>query len=293
MVRAIAGETYRRLGDAETAANEAALAGAQLELMSNFELHRRKVFWVDEALAWMLGATRLDIRSEALELPFASFALVFTDRYALGLAERLCARDPSARLRGRMLSVVTVYVTRIPTSDGPSGIRLAFVCDALDGGFPYLVVRELVLQPEARLDEIVSSRFSDVQTETVEPLFRSAPLRRLVELVINAILYATSAEAEPARREPAASPRPRRRAKTPAASDEAYYLPGTIDISQLKALQRARRGGAGELSHRCMVRGHWRGANRNWKHQSPRWIKPYWRGPSAAAVIEREYRLRP
>jgi hypothetical protein len=40
-----------------------------------------------------------------------------------------------------------------------------------------------------------------------------------------------------------------------------------------------------------MVRGHWRRAGRSWKDARPRWIKPYWRGPSAAAIVEREYRL--
>jgi hypothetical protein len=42
-----------------------------------------------------------------------------------------------------------------------------------------------------------------------------------------------------------------------------------------------------------MVRGHWRGAGADWKDQRVRWIKPYWRGPSAATVIEKHYRLRP
>jgi hypothetical protein len=41
-----------------------------------------------------------------------------------------------------------------------------------------------------------------------------------------------------------------------------------------------------------MVRGHWRRAGQSWKDASPRWIKPYWRGPSAAAIVEREYRLK-
>jgi hypothetical protein len=40
-----------------------------------------------------------------------------------------------------------------------------------------------------------------------------------------------------------------------------------------------------------MVRGHWRRPNQSWRDQSMRWIKPYWKGPDIAAVIERTYRL--
>jgi len=42
-----------------------------LWLMVNFDLHRRKAFWVDESLA------------------FPACALVFTDRHVLSLGERL------------------------------------------------------------------------------------------------------------------------------------------------------------------------------------------------------------
>ncbi len=45
--------------------------------------------------------------------------------------------------------------------------------------------------------------------------------------------------------------------------------------------------------HRFMVRGHWRRAKASWKDQRPRWIKPFWKGPDMAAVIERAYRMKP
>ncbi|UCF89855.1 MAG: hypothetical protein JSW39_16275, partial [Desulfobacterales bacterium] len=54
---------------------------AHIELMINFELHRRKTFWVDESLAYMLAKTDLEVPGSDLRVPFACFALVFTDRY--------------------------------------------------------------------------------------------------------------------------------------------------------------------------------------------------------------------
>ena len=44
---------------------------------------------------------------------------------------------------------------------------------------------------------------------------------------------------------------------------------------------------------RFMVRGHWRRARADWKDQCLRWMEPYWKGPELAAVIEREYQMKP
>ncbi|WP_437737412.1 SEC-C metal-binding domain-containing protein [Sorangium sp. So ce1335] len=280
----------------DAAAGRASLA-SWVESLSNFELHLRKVFWVDEGLSWMLGATALDVTGEALRPPFASFALVFTDRYALGLAERLLAEDPSARLRGRILSVLTVYVTATADGAGPRDLRLAFAADARDGGWPELVVRELSVRQDARIVDLLRTLSpGDEPGEEVETLIGSPPLRGLVGLVINAILYATSADAEAVPGDPrgADAPPPRRRRRDGAIppTNGIFRLPGKIDVTSLKQLKRVRRG-ASEVQaiRRCMVRGHWRRAGRSWKDASPRWIKPYWRGPSAAAIVEREYRL--
>lgn len=76
------------------------------------------------------------------------------------------------------------------------------------------------------------------------------------------------------------------------ASDDVFYLPGPIPISQIRQLERLEHVPRGrQLMTRFMVRGHWRRPARTWKDQSMRWIKPYWKGPDIAAVIERTYRL--
>jgi len=72
-----------------------------------------------------------------------------------------------------------------------------------------------------------------------------------------------------------------------------FGLPGKIDITSLRQLKRVRRGASDVVAlRRCMVRGHWRRAGKSWKDSRPRWIKPHWRGPSGAAIVEREYRLK-
>jgi hypothetical protein len=278
------------------AARGAALA-SWIGILANFELHLRKVFWVDEGLAWMLGATRLDVTGDALRAPFASFALVFTDRYALGLMERLLAEDPSARLRGRILSVLGVYVTsRRADEDGRTAMRIALAADARDGGWPELVVRDLDVRPDAGIDEVLRTVSpGDDEGDELATVVASPPLRGLLGLAFNAILYATSADAEVVPGDPrgdaAPAPRRRRNGVVPP-SDGVFHLPGKIDITSLRQLKRVRRGASDvQAIRRCMVRGHWRRAAPGWKDESPRWIKPYWRGPSAAAIVEREYRL--
>lgn len=76
-----------------------ALEASEFALKVNFELHRRKAFWVDESLAFMLARTDIDADGSALRVPFPAFALVYTDRHVLSLAERLLYRRPMKRIQ--------------------------------------------------------------------------------------------------------------------------------------------------------------------------------------------------
>jgi hypothetical protein len=123
-------------------------------------------------------------------------------------------------------------------------------------------------------------------------------LRGLLQVTLNAILYATSAGVTPEVRNtpevsPDASPPPPRTEPT-YSSEQVYFLPGTIEISRLRRMQELERLPEGCLMlRRFMVRGHWRRAAPAWADQCMRWIEPYWKGPDMASVIERAYRLAP
>jgi hypothetical protein len=153
-------------------------------------------------------------------------------------------------------------------------------------------------EPDARLDAMLDSHFPEVDVDGLAPIFECAALRQLLGLIINAILYATSAEAQPERCPQPERCQPPGRAvvgeRRAFSSEQVYYLPGKIDIRTLRKLQRLRRqSGHGQLTSRSLVRGHWRRANWRWQDQRPWWIRPYWRGPSGAPIIERDYRLKP
>ena len=135
-------------------------------------------------------------------------------------------------------------------------------------------------------------------------------MRKLVHLSVNAILYATSANVSwPMAQSPLRKLRSESRSRGKAkqarvaqrveelsgeySSEDVFYLPGRIPISQLRALEQVERQPNGhELMARFMVRGHWRRASLGWRDQRLRWIEPYWKGPELAAIVEREYKLK-
>jgi hypothetical protein len=288
-------ELQRFIRRHEPSANDAAQEGARaapyLPLMVNLELHRRKVFWVDGALSYQLENTDLEVSGGDLRTPFPSFALVFTDRHALSLGERLLSRRPDDPLRGQILRVATVYVTE-QLGMGGRVLAIVFAFDALGADLPSLVRYEVPADDAASLRAFLES--------VAPPTIRDAgvrdtsPARGLLRIVLNAVLYATSAGVTPALR--AAAPhRASSGASGPSTSSDAvFFLPGTIDIRQVRRLQElARAPGGGVLLARFMVRGHWRRPAKNWAEQRLRWIEPYWKGPDMARVIEKAYRLRP
>ena len=282
---------------AENAVSSANLLGMHIEYACNFELHRRKIFWVEEGLVWMLSRTNLDIVGDALRPPFACFALVFADRDTLALAERLLSKEDPCTHRGRLLQVLTVYVVEFQDV-GARGLRLIMTFDDLSEDWPYLLCRDLRIDADAHLDTLLESRFPDVDPQQRDPVFDSLLFKRILKRVLNAILYATSAGVA-GRDVPKGPPAEVRHRVTQGgvdaaySSEEVYHLPGHIDIRELRQLQNLSRSpGGGQLMHRFLVRGHWRRPNPSWQDQRPRWIKPYWKGPDVAALIERSYRLR-
>jgi hypothetical protein len=283
-------EPFREAGASLGEANEAAAPLRRLlHLGANFELHHRKTFWVDRGLVLMLANTASSVPAALLRPPFASFALVFTDRWFLGRAERLLAQQPSEERRGgQRLRVCTVLVSELSRSESGRALDVAFVCDALGTDLPTLVERTLVVDDAGSIEQALDRT-------KAPPL-----LRELLEVVVNAVLYATSAEVKVEIRVPPKAPKAHRASKhsAPKASESSaetvHFLPSPIDIVAVRRTQALERAPSGRAAlHRYMVRGHWRRAPEGWTDRRLRWIEPYWKGPDMAAVIERCYRLRP
>jgi hypothetical protein len=300
-------EQFRARLSAEGAAEpevlgRSALLGQHIDYYANFELQRRKLFYVDESLAWQLARTNLDIEGRLLRLPFPCFGVVFTDPSTLGLGQALLESAPGGASRGPRPRIVTVYLKHLAAALGARRLSVSVVIDRPSPAWPELCRRELSFAEDDHLEAILTSP----REERVAPL---PEMRQLLHLVVNAVLYANSANLawpltqSPIRRLKAraggggagrkrrAARQARELAKT-YSNEDVFHLPGRIPISQLRALQRVGSTGEGqELMTRFLVRGHWRRAARGWRDQTVRWIEPYWKGPELAAIIEREYKL--
>jgi len=266
-----------------------------IEYMINFELHRRKTFWVDGSLAYMLAKTDLDVSGSDLRVPFACFALVFTDRYVLSLAERMLSADPKSLLSGHFLRVATVYV-REERHVSNRVLRIWFAFDALGADPPHLVTHEIPLNEDSPIRPLPGNSAPPVVTGSDVP--DANPLRALLHVTLNAVLYAVSPGAERQHRKSPSGVQSRKaksELQAPAFSNEdVFFLPGAIEISHLRNFQQLERIPSGRaILHRFMVRGHWRRPAPGWQDQRMRWIAPYWKGPDIAAVIERTYKLKP
>ena len=268
---------------------------AYIELIINFELHRRKTFWVDESLAFMLAKTDLDVPGSDLRVPFACFALVFTDRYVLSLAERMLSADPKSPVSGYFLRVATVYL-REEIYVANRVLRVWFVFDALGADPPHLLAHEIQLDDDSPIRPLPEK--SGLSVVSGIDVSDANPLRALLHVVLNAVLYAVSPGVERKHRK---SPCGVQSKKTNSelqttlfSKEDVFFLPGAIEISHLRNFQQLERIPSGRtILHRFMVRGHWRRASPGWRDQRMRWIAPYWKGPDIAAVIERTYKLKP
>jgi hypothetical protein len=274
--------------------------------MINYELHHRKAFWVDQALAWMLGQTNLDVEGDLLRLPFPSFAVIFTDRETLETVDALVRKYDSDICRPGGLKIITVHITNRPQPDDSIGMNISILPDwRFPGDWPYLLSRELNFKPTDNLAAILQSSAPDVSMDDRDPIFGSDEMKKLVHLIINTILYATSAHLDSTTlKSPigntdsaAAQASPRSHMGSIAkefTSEDVFHLPGKINISQLRQLKALERSGNGnQIMKRFMVRGHWRRPAANWHEQRPIWVQPYWKGPDMAVAIDREYRLKP
>ena len=268
---------------------------AHIEPIINFELHRRKTFWVDESLVYMLAKTDLDVPGSDLRVPFVCFALVFTDRCVLSLAERLLSVDPKSPLSGHFLRAATVYVSEEKQVSSRL-LRVWFAFDALGADPPHLFTHEIALDDDSPIRPLPEN--SAPPAVTGLDVADANPLRALLHVTLNAVLYAVSPSAErQLRKSPAGVQGKAAKSGSQAAvfsNEDVFFLPGAIEISHLRNLQQLERIPSGRtILHRFMVRGHWRRAPAGWKDQRMRWIAPYWKGPDIAAVIERTYKLKP
>lgn len=283
----------------EDALADAAILGAHLFAYVNYELHRRKTFWVDESLAWMLAHTDLDIRGEALRLPFPSSAFAFGDAHTLEVASRFLQGRTSAKIAGQPLSMPTVHLTEIPANAPARGLNATLLFVSPEDHWPFLVSRDVPIHRTTTSTRSCAATSPRRRATTTSTRRRSC----------SSCSHSSSTPSSTPRRSPShpscsqrpwapvwapsAVGRPRGGAARELSSQDVFHLPGKIELSALRRVSDTESGRRGTIESRFMVRGHWRRPNPSWADQRLRWIEPYWKGPETAPIVERDYRLEP
>ncbi|HAK94954.1 MAG TPA: hypothetical protein DCM87_08110 [Planctomycetes bacterium] len=286
-------------------ARETRILAMHLHYLVNHELHHCKTFYIDEALAWMLCETDLTIDGATLKPPFPACAFIYTDSFMCGGAHAArLAGDPSTKDDAPPRIVTAYAVYDLGVKDGAE-LTVYLLLGEPPGEWPFIFGRTLFIRPQDSLEQIVESR--SPLTPEQDPFFLSPEFTRLMRIVLNSILFATTAHLN-AVKIPAGGTRrttaddkpqpPQEAAAAPpvsfASSDDVFYLPARINISQYRRLRELDKSPTGRtLKLRFMVRGHWRRPNKSWKDSRLRWIAPYWKGPADAPIIEKGYRMKP
>lgn len=290
----------------------------------NFELFGRKTFYVNDNLVHQLAYTSLEIEAENLELPFPACLFLFRSPIAL---QALYAIHGAKASDIDFEAPISVFATSHPSSEG--GRKLMFVCwHARHGKSYFHVKRELMIRPGWLISKTLRTDWDDIYAEfgragevtTNEMVFGERGDDRVFyeagltffRILLNTILYLGSNEpsllehlsphaAELAAAELIRSTTKRRkRLKAIGKQSRLDFTEVGWDAQPIIVKKPAQSGGVGltegseERYVRFIVRGHWRnqahGPNRAERRLI--WIKPYYKGPEMADLVNRPYVVR-
>jgi len=288
--------------------------------VSNFELFGKKTFYVNDNLVQQLAHTSLETEAEFLRLPFPSCLFVFTSSVAL---RAFYAVDRNRRLPEVDMNMpVSVFATAHPAEGGR---KLMFACwhSGLRTNHMH-VKRELLIRPGWNISETLQTDWDVINAEqgraneltTNELIFGQKGDDSIFyeegltffRILLNTILYLGSNEPSLLNHlSPHASNmaviegmksalKRRKRLKAIARQSRLDFTEVGWDASPI-IVQKPGISGASvqeaptERHARFIVRGHWRhqphgpgGSERKLV-----WIKPYYKGPEMAKLINRPY----
>lgn len=280
----------------EAARNLAYIFRLTLTAHFNHQHAGKHIVRVSPGLSQALMATDFRVRTEDVRLPFPCVYFVFDE-------PNLVIETPKigwARGEHERLAVEGAFSWMHRDSDGK--LRLGVLILSRPEAFSKVRGERNCawVAHEWEPGAVVSS--DDVQKN------EHAPYHEVFKLVVNTALYLSSPDAEQERVEPAAAglseqlanvTSSKRRAKLErklAKANRSPYILVGGSIQRKSAEQRAQEQGGHhwKLGWRVEVRGHWRmqawGPERMGRR--PTWIKPHWRGPDTAALVQRDYYVK-
>ena len=286
----------------------------------NFELAGKKTFSFSDNLTDNLLATELGADAEMVRPPFDSCLFVFSSPLAIDAAYQFIRKTP---LPDDYRYPLSVFVTSLPDKSNPDFRKILMSVSHWTGmRLNFVIKREVAIRPGWKVDDALHTDWASLGEKgdgmflshdgesrgTSDEEFFTDGLT-LFRLILNAILYLGSNEAEIVQklsgREAALLEvnTIRSKAKAKKAKQEAQkesvldYAAVGNSVQPIYVRKGGESGGSAALNSfrdfaiRFLVRGHWRNQACGPQMSERRiiWIKPYFKGPNMAELVNRPY----
>ena len=290
----------------------------------NFELFGTKTFYLQDGLVQHLACTEMNVVAPLLELPFPACMFVLTSRESIdALYQMHWAAHPEQKSRTLIdykapISVFLVLTDKV--SDQPYRQLNIIAFHANREQYHLMVTRRLCLHDDWPLGEALTTDWAnlDVQIEkrkhvsaegeweTVEDSLFYTDGLQFFRIILNAVLYISSADAElehrpsdqeTVRQEIEQIPSRVKRQELKQEARHASRLPYIVvgaSVPVVEAVPTSAPEAKRSLSVRFTVRGHWRrqACGPGLKDHVLRFIKPYNKGPEMATLINKPYLVK-
>jgi hypothetical protein len=297
---------------------------ARYYALLNFELFGTKTFYLQDGLVQHLACTEMNVVAPLLELPFPACMFVLTSRESIDALYQMHWTDHPEQ-EGRTLidykAPISVFlVLTQKTSDQPYRQLNVIAFHANREEYHLMVIRRLCLIDDWTLDEALTTDWANLDAqiekrkhvnakgewETVEDSLFYTDGLQFFRIILNAVLYISSADAElehrPSEQETVKQeieriPSRVKRQELKQAARHASRLPYIVvgaSVPAVDSISAFAPATKRSLSVRFMVRGHWRhqACGQGLKDHVLRFIKPYNKGPEMATLINKPYLVK-
>lgn len=298
----------------------------------NFALSGKKTFHFSDNLSDHLVNTEINVKAGIIFLPFPSCLFTFTSRSAINALYNMqgdLTDLSSISTKIDYSAPVSVFLSTHPAGNNLPGEKLLIV--AWHAKAPstsyFMVKRELYLGEDWTLEQALCTDWETLTPDDLGVSMQSnADGSEIVELtddkfytdglvffrmVLNAILYLSSDSAETIAVKSSQAEIVEKASRIESASkrrkalqalgrfseldfNEVGSTVGTIIIQKDKAIESGKPALGSKPNVRFMVRGHWRQQpfGQNGQERKLTWIRPYFKGPDLAVLINKPYQVK-
>lgn len=288
----------------------------------NFEIFSKKTFYFGSNLSEHLLATELSIDSELLRPPFDSCMFVYTSPSVVDAAFSFMKIQATP---SDVIQPLSVFVTQLPDKTTLNGRKILMAVTHWNGNnCSFYVKREVTIRPGWKIEKSLRTDWGSLGDTDGEGLRLSVSGDNrttsdsefytdglgLFRLILNSILYLSSSDPDILQRTSGRfqalvrasaikSTLKSRKAKQAANKESAldYYSVGE-NVTPIYVHKNtgnkeviSEQGSFKEYAARFIVRGHWHNQpyGHNMTEKKLIWIKPYFKGPEMADLVNRPY----